>query len=89
MYLKLEIYVYNYGIYYLVFLMVSVYMYMYLKFFYIEKFKIWFFFLVKICKRFCIMICVEVNVRVGEILDVVMWFCKKILYIMKKCIVYL
>lgn len=84
MYLKLEIYVYYYGFYYLVFLMVSVYMYMY--FFINLKFD---FFLVKICKRFCIMICVEVNVRVGEILDVVMWFCKKILYIMKKCIVYL
>lgn len=51
-------------------------------FFYKEEFKIWFF-LVKICKRFCfyIMICVEVNVRVGEILDVVMWFCKKKYYI--------
>lgn len=35
------------------------------------------------------MTCAEVNVRVGEISDVVMRLRKKILHIMKKCIVYL
>lgn len=87
LYLKSETYVHHHGTYYLVPLMVSVYMYTYLL---IKKnLKSDFFFSAKICKRFRIMTCAEVNVRVGEISDVVMRLRKKILHIMKKCIVYL
>lgn len=72
LYLKSETYVHHHGTYYLVPLMVSVYMYTYLKSSYTEEPKIWFFFSAKICKRFRIMTCADVNARLGEISDVVM-----------------
>lgn len=75
LYLKSETYVHHHGSYYLVPLMVSVYMYTYL----LINLKSDFF-SAKICKRFRIMTCAEVNVRVGEISDVVMRLRKKITY---------
>lgn len=88
LYLKSETYV-QHGTYYLVPIMVSVYMYTYLLIKKNVKSEFSDFFSAKICKRFRIMTCAEVNVRVGEISDVVMRLRKKILHIMKKCIVYL
>lgn len=86
LYLKSETYVHHHGSYYLVPLMVSVYMYTYL----LINLKSDFFFQQRYARaRFRIMTCAEVNVRVGEISDVVMRLRKKILHIMKKCIVYL